>query len=107
MTDDLYSRDAYLATCDATVVGVTAEGVVLDRTVFYPRGGGQAGDTGTIRWDGGGCRVIDTFRSRDTGELIHAVDGSPPQPGAAVSAQIDWERRHRLMRTHTALHSLS
>jgi misacylated tRNA(Ala) deacylase len=105
MTDDLYSRDAYLRSCDAIVTALTDEGVVLDRTVFYARGGGQAGDTGSLRWDGGECRVADTFKS--AGEIVHVVEGRPPAVGMAVSAQIDWERRHLLMRTHTALHSLS
>ena len=105
VTDDLYSRDAYLKSCDAIVTALTDEGVVLDRTVFYARGGGQGGDTGSLRWDGGECRVIDTFKS--AGEIVHAVEGEPPAAGTAVFAEIDWERRHRLMRTHTALHSLS
>jgi misacylated tRNA(Ala) deacylase len=107
MTDDLYSRDPYLRTCDATVIAATDEGVVLDRTVFYARGGGQPGDTGVLRWDGGEVRVTDTFKSRDTGALIHATDGQPPAVGTTVVAEIHWNRRHVIMRTHTALHSLS
>lgn len=106
-TDDLYSRDAYLATTEATVTEASDEGLVLDRTVFYPRGGGQPGDTGVIRWEGGEVRVADTLK-RDT-DVLHVLepDQTPPPPGTAVTAQIDWERRHRLMRTHTALHALS
>lgn len=107
MTDDLYARDAYLRACDATVVAVTDEGVVLDRSVFYPRGGGQPGDIGVLRWDGGECAVIDTYRSKEAAGVVHAVDGSPPPVGTSVTAEIDWERRHVMMRTHTALHSLS
>jgi misacylated tRNA(Ala) deacylase len=107
MTDELYSRDAYLKSCDAVVTALTDEGVVLDRTVFYARGGGQPGDTGVLRWEGAEARITDTFKSRESGELIHAVEGSPPPVGSAVSAEIDWDRRHVMMRTHTALHSLS
>jgi len=109
MTDDLCSRDAYLTTCDATVTEVTDEGVVLDRTVFYARGGGQPGDTGTLRWDGGEAHVADTYRSRESGKLVHGLsdDSAAPAPGTAVTAEIDWDRRHTIMRTHTALHSLS
>jgi len=107
LTDDLCSRDAYARSTEATVLQVRPEGVVLDRTVFYARGGGQPGDTGTISWGAGQCRVIDTFKS--DGEIVHAVDAeaAPPEVGATVTATIDWERRHRMMRTHTALHSLS
>jgi misacylated tRNA(Ala) deacylase len=109
MTDDLSSRDAYLTSCEATITDVRGDGVVLDRTIFYARGGGQPGDTGTLRWAGGEARVTDTFRSRETGALIHALaePGSAPAPGTGVTAEIDWDRRHTIMRTHTALHSLS
>lgn len=109
MTDALCSRDAYLTACDATVLETRAEGVVLDRTVFYARGGGQPGDTGTLRWAGGEVRVIDTTKSRDDGAVLHVVDPEGPAPsvGSAVSGQIDWRRRHMMMRTHTALHALS
>jgi len=107
VTEEIYSRDAYQAVTEATVVEVRDDGVILDRTVFYARGGGQPGDTGTLRWEGGEASVIDTVK-RD-GEIVHvlAEGATPPTPGAAVSAQIDWARRHTLMRTHTALHALS
>jgi misacylated tRNA(Ala) deacylase len=106
VTEELYSTDAYLTTCDATVVEVSDEGVVLDRTVFYARGGGQPGDTGILRWDGGQARVTDTLKQG--GRLLHVADPSEaPEPGTAVTCEIDWERRHTLMRTHTALHVLS
>jgi misacylated tRNA(Ala) deacylase len=105
MTDDLCSRDAYLRSCDATVTAATDDGVVLDRTVFYARGGGQPGDTGTLRWEGGECRVADTVKA--SGEIAHVVDCDSPPVGTAVTAEIDWERRHTFMRTHTALHALS
>ncbi|HEX6131610.1 MAG TPA: alanyl-tRNA editing protein [Actinomycetota bacterium] len=110
MTERLSAHDAYLTTCDATVTAVSDDGVVLDRTVFYARGGGQPGDTGQLRWgDGAVARVIDTTTSRETGEVVHALaEGEAPPPvGTRVVAEIDWDRRHRLMRTHTALHCLS
>ena len=106
-TDDLYSRDAYLATTDAAVTHATGEGVVLDRTVFYPRGGGQPGDSGTIRWEGGEARVADTVKhGTDVLHVLEPGQQAPPS-GTAVTAEVDWARRHRLMRTHTALHALS
>ena len=109
MTEELAARDAYLTNCEAVVVAVTDAGVVLDRTVFYPRGGGQPGDAGVLRWDVGRSQVADTVRSRDTGQVLHVLaDGAVAPPmGASVAAVIDWERRHLLMRTHTALHCLS
>jgi misacylated tRNA(Ala) deacylase len=105
MTEPLFSTDAYARSCEATVIEVTAEGVVLDRTVFYARGGGQPGDTGLLRWDGGAARVTDTVKQE--GRLLHVIEGDPPTAGASVTAEIDWDRRHLLMRTHTALHALS
>ena len=105
MTEELFSTDAYARSCDATVIETTDGGVVLDRTVFYARSGGQPGDTGALRWDRGEVAVTDTFKQ--DGRLLHATDGAAPGPGAAVTAEIDWDRRHTLMRTHTALHVLS
>jgi misacylated tRNA(Ala) deacylase len=109
MTDALCSRDAYLTACDATVLETRAEGIVLDRTVFYARGGGQPGDTGILRWASGEVRVVDTTKSREDGAVLHAADPGGPVPlvGSGVSAEIDWQRRHMMMRTHTALHALS
>ena len=109
MTDDLYSRDSYLRSCEAVVVEVRDDGVVLDRTVFYPRGGGQPGDRGFLSWQGGECRLIDTTKARDDGVTLHAVDPSTPAPavGESVVAELDWDRRYQHMRTHTALHALS
>lgn len=105
MTVELAARDAYLRDVTATVEAVTDDGVVLDRTVFYARGGGQPGDSGVLEWGGGSVAVVDTFKK--AGAVIHVVDGDPPAPGTQVAARIDWERRHILMRTHTALHVLS
>ncbi|HEX6263632.1 MAG TPA: alanyl-tRNA editing protein [Actinomycetota bacterium] len=105
MTEEIAATDAYARETPATVLGSGEDGVVLDRTVFYPRGGGQPGDTGLLRWDGGLVRVVDTVR-RD-GRVLHVAEGDAPAPGTVVTAAIDWERRHRLMRIHTALHALS
>lgn len=106
MTEELAVRDAYLQECPATVVANTSEGAILDRTVFYPRGGGQPGDVGRLEWAGGTARVDDTVRQE--GEVLHVIsDGPVPPPGTEVRAIIDWDHRHLLMRTHTALHVLS
>jgi misacylated tRNA(Ala) deacylase len=105
VTEEIFSTDAYARSSEATVAEVTDEGVVLDRTVFYARGGGQPGDTGVLRWDGGEVRVTDTVKVG--GRLLHVVEGEAPSVGTAVTAEIDWGRRYRLMRTHTALHALS
>jgi misacylated tRNA(Ala) deacylase len=107
MTDEISSRDSYEPTTEAAVAEIRDGGVVLDRTVFYARGGGQPGDTGVIRWQGGEARVVDTVKSG--GEVLHVLDegATAPPVGASVIAEIDWARRHTLMRTHTALHALS
>ena len=107
MTDEICARDAYLATCEATVTAVTDGGVVLDRTVFYARGGGQPGDSGWLRWGDGSVPVIDTVKDRRVGEVLHVIDGEPPPVGSPVVCEIDWSRRYAHMRTHTALHALS
>jgi misacylated tRNA(Ala) deacylase len=107
VTDDLFSRDAYLTTCEATVITVADGGVVLDRTVFYPRGGGQPGDSGHLRWSDGTVAVTDTTKDLSTGGIAHAVDGETPPVGAVVTCELDWPRRYTHMRTHTALHALS
>lgn len=103
----LFRDDAYLRSCEATVVGAEGEAIVLDRTVFYPMGGGQPGDTGILSWDGREVAVVDT-RSGPEGEIRHLVETGAglPAPGATVRATIDWERRYRHMRMHTALHLL-
>jgi misacylated tRNA(Ala) deacylase len=97
----LFREDPYLRSCEATVVAVHAEGVELDRTVFYPMGGGQAGDTGRM----GAWRVLDTRKRENS--VVHVLEpGAAPQPGMKLELELDWERRYRLMRYHTALHLL-
>lgn len=106
-TELLYSLDSYVREFDATVVDVMPEGaVVLDRTAFYPTGGGQPHDLGALRWDGGAANVTEV--SKNGGVIVHRLEGGVlPTAGTAVHGEIDWERRYALMRNHTALHSMS
>lgn len=118
MTQDLFRSDAYLRDCSATVTAITEAGLVLDRTVFYPLGGGQAGDAGMLALaDGRTLAIADTRKGKDaegkpTADIVHVP--APGQEallatmavGTAVTARVDWERRHRLMRFHTTTHLL-
>ena len=106
-TEELAGVDSYLRASEGNVLEVVDGGVILDRTVFYARGGGQPGDTGTIRWDGGQVEVIDTIRRGGSPFHVVAEGSQLPDPGVPVEAVIDWDRRYRTMRTHTALHALS
>lgn len=109
MTRELFREDGYLRRCAATVVAVVDSGIVLDATVFYAEGGGQPGDTGVLRRaDGSAVVIADTRKDRDSGAHLHVpVAGSVlPAVGESVEAEIDWDRRHRLMRMHTGLHLL-
>jgi misacylated tRNA(Ala) deacylase len=103
-TDLLFLRDAYLRVFDAIVIAVDDGRAALDRTAFYATGGGQPHDTGTLTWADGAAPVVDV--RKDAGAVWHHLDGPPPAVGAAVSGEIEWSRRHELMRTHTALHVL-
>lgn len=107
MTQELFREDSYITECDATVVAIDDRAVILDRTVFYPLGGGQPGDTGEITYAGGKATVIDT-RYGDGATIRHVVeeDSVLPDVGQQVSASIDWDKRYRHMRMHTALHLL-
>jgi misacylated tRNA(Ala) deacylase len=118
MTEELFRQDARLAMCSAQVLAITPQGIVLDRTVFYPLGGGQAGDTGMLLLeDGSEIAIADTRKEKDdtgapTGRIVHmAAPGQETllarlQAGDVVAARIDWERRHRMMRLHSATHLL-
>ena len=103
-TELLYLTDAYQRSARAEVTHVDGTRVALGRTVFYPTGGGQPYDTGTLTWPGGSARVTEVRKEGDA--VWHALDGDVPPAGTEVTAEIDWDRRHRLMRTHTALHVL-
>lgn len=104
--EEIAARDAYRPVAEGRVLEAIPAGVILDRTVFYARGGGQPGDTGVIRWDGGSAAVVDTVRAE--GRVLHVLAGDVrPDPGTEVEGEIDWDRRYLLMRTHTALHALS
>ncbi len=104
MTDLIYLADAYQKDFTATVVAVVNGGVVLDRSAFYPGGGGQPCDSGTLT-DGEQVWQVDAVK-RVNGQPVHFVAGDPPAVGTAVSGALDWERRYNLMRTHTAMHIL-
>jgi misacylated tRNA(Ala) deacylase len=103
VTELLFREQPYLRSCEATVVAVHEGGVELDRTVFYPLGGGQAGDTGRV----GSWRVVNTVKGPSGDSVVHVLESaSGIEPGMRIPIEIDWERRHRLMRYHTALHLL-
>ena len=105
MTILLCHEDGYMKEFDATVAAVTDKGVVLDRTAFYPGGGGQPPDTGHLMTDGEE-RAVKKL-SRSGGQIVHEIEGGDfPREGSAVHGVLDWERRYNLMRTHTALHIL-
>ena len=104
MTDILCYNDSYLQDFEAIVTDVVGTGIVLDKTVFYPGGGGQPCDTGTIKSDGGSTEVSKV--SRVDGKLVHKLEDSMPDVGESITGVIDWDKRYQLMRTHTALHIL-
>ncbi|MBT3066766.1 alanyl-tRNA editing protein [Rhodoferax sp. U11-2br] len=123
MTQDLFRTDAYLLDTTATVTAITPQGIVLDRTVFYPLGGGQAGDSGVlVLADGTDIAIVDTRKGKaEDGSFTHEICHLPSSDvleqlltpeqtqlavGATVTARIDWARRHRMMRFHTATHLL-
>jgi len=109
MTIELFREDSYLKECDATVISLDERGICLDRTIFYPRGGGQPGDSGTIVGsDGVETPITDTIKDRETGDHLHLpAEGAPlPVAGDKVTLRIEWERRYRLMRMHSCMHLL-
>ena len=109
-TELLFRSDAYLRTAQARVVAVHGEGVELDRTIFYPMGGGQLGDSGwLLRASGDRIAIADTRKGAAIDSVLHVVSpGQPsPDPGETLTLAIDWQRRYALMRLHTALHVMS
>lgn len=108
MVEELFRQDAYLREADATVTALDERGVRLDRSIFYPTGGGQPGDTGVLRWDGGEARIVDAIKA-DGGDVLHVLARESPRPavGTSVRSALDWERRYRHMRMHTAMHVMS
>ena len=112
MTEPVYRDDAYLRETPATVAAVDARGIILDRTVFYPRGGGQAGDSGWLETPGGAKIMVSESIKGEGADVVHVPAAGQEdllaglRPGDAVIARIDWERRHRHMRFHTATHLL-
>ncbi len=109
MTELVFRDDAYTRSCTARVVAADERGIRLDRTVFYPTGGGQPGDTGSLRLASGETiAIIDAVKGDAADEVIHvpAPGTVLPPPGAELTAEIDWERRYRLMRMHSCLHLL-
>lgn len=108
-TQLLFRDDAYLQDAESLVIGHTPEGgVLIDQTVFYPTGGGQPGDSGEITWDGGRLSIATAVKVE--GGLVALVPAEPlplPRTGVRLHQRLDWARRHRHMRMHTALHLLS
>jgi len=104
MTEELYQTDSYMQEFDAVVTAAEGQAVTLDRTAFYPGGGGQPHDLGTLTWAGGAAQVAQV--KKQSGEGWHTLGGDVPAVGTRVHGLLDWGRRYRLMRTHTALHVL-
>jgi misacylated tRNA(Ala) deacylase len=106
MTERLYQRDSYLRAFDARVLGRTPDGVTLDRTAFFPSGGGVLGDEGVLeRTDGARFRVVETVDAEDG--ILHRLDRPGLAEGESVHGEVDWTRRYLLMRYHTATHVLT
>ncbi len=107
MTERLFLDEPGRRCATATVLASGPAGVMLDRTVFYARSGGQPGDTGVLRWDGGETPIADTVKGEGDAILHVPAEGAPlPAPDTRLEAVIDWSRRERLMRMHTSLHLL-
>jgi misacylated tRNA(Ala) deacylase len=108
MVEELFRQDAYLKEAEATVTALEEGGVRLDRSIFYPTGGGQPGDTGSLRWDGGEARIVDAVKA-DGADVLHVLAPDAPRPavGTKLHSTLDWDRRLLHMRMHTALHVMS
>ena len=105
MTDRLYQRDSYLRTFEARVTAADGDRVVLDRTAFFPTGGGVLGDAGTLTGREGPHRVVETVE--DAQGVVHRLEQPGPISGEVVRGEVDWSRRYLLMRYHTATHVLT
>ena len=86
MVEELFRQDAYLKEADATVTALEERGVRLDRSIFYPTGGGQPGDTGLLRWDGGEARIVDAVKA-DGGDVLHVLAPDAPRPAVGTKVQ--------------------
>jgi misacylated tRNA(Ala) deacylase len=108
MVEELFRQDAYVKEAEATVTALEERGVRLDRSIFYPTGGGQPGDTGSLRWDGGEARIVDAVKA-DGADVLHVLAPGAPRPviGTKLHTTLDWDRRLLHMRMHTALHVMS
>ena len=106
MTEELFREDSYLKSCTAKVLASSPDGVVLDRTVFYPTGGGQPGDSGRLKGPGGTLAITEAVKGE--GGILHKLEASAATPavGDDVEVTLDWDRRFTHMRVHTALHLL-
>ena len=109
MTEEIFREDAYVKSCEAHVTAHTEDGVILDRTVFYPEGGGQPGDTGILNVAGGTqIRITQTFKGKGdvAGSIVHLIEEGVELPaiGDSVTVELDWDRRYAHMRMHTLLH---
>ena len=105
----IFRDDAYQKSCEATVTSADGGGIRLDRTVFYPTGGGQPGDSGVLRLeDGGEIRIVEARKGADHDDVVHVPEAGAavPAPGTKVSAEIDWEQRYGRMRIHSCMHVL-
>lgn len=104
----IFREEPYNRSCRATVTAVDDQGIRLSDTVFYPMGGGQPGDSGYLRFEGGAVRIVDAVKGDEPDEVVHVPEAGAvlPPVGTVVDAAIDWDRRHRHMRMHTALHLL-
>ncbi len=109
MSTLLFRDDAYLREAPATVTAITSEGgIVLDQTVFYPTSGGQPGDSGTLSWQGRRMEIATTVKGQGDDMLLLPAEPAPmPDVGQVVTQKLNWDRRYRHMRVHTALHLLS
>ncbi len=108
MTQELFREDSYLKQCTASVTGIQDGHIIVDKTVFYPLGGGQPGDSGImLRPDNTEIKIINTIKDRESGEILHQVEGDIlPEIGEQLTLKIDWERRYQIIRLHSCMHML-